>query len=112
MARGGSSKQNVVTDPEDSTILIAEYVGHEIPWTKPEDLRFDKMDMTVDSDRGICSLLSPPAVVTLNGDVRFLSTDATEDQVRALLTAQGGEAVDLDLMPKHHDGRLRPRKTD
>lgn len=103
-------------DGTSNTLLVAEYVGHPIPWTKPEDLLFDRMDLSVDSDKGICSVLTPPAFVSADGLVRFLPTTTSPDKVRALLTAQ---ADDNDKVPsgiKHfpsiHDGRLRPRKDD
>lgn len=100
-----------ISDGAANTILIAEFVGHDIPWTKPEDLMFDEMDMTVDSDKGICSILSPPAFVTADGIVGFLPVNTPRDTVRALLTAQGGETFNLNEIQKVSDGRLRPRKS-
>lgn len=105
-----SRDYEAISDGSSNTLLIAEFVGHEIPWTKPEDLNFNQMDMTVDSDQGICSVLSPPAFVTADGIIRFLPVNTPEHTVRALLTAQGGEAFSLDEFQKIHDGRLRPRK--
>jgi hypothetical protein len=64
-----------VKDGTANTLLIAEYVGHPIPWTKPEDLLFDELDLTVDSEKGICSVLTPPAFATADGMVRFLPKD-------------------------------------
>jgi hypothetical protein len=96
------------TDGTSSTLLVAEFVGRPIPWTKPEDLLFDEMDMTVDSDNGICSVLTPPAFVTAGGFVKFLPAATDQKTVRALLTAQGGELI--GELPKSKDGRLRPRK--
>lgn len=105
-----SSNYDSISDGSSHTLLIAEFVGHDIPWTKPEDLDFDQMDMTVDSDEGICSFLSPPAFATADGVIRFLPIDTPEATVRALLTAQGGEPFDLDELPRTRDGRLRLRK--
>lgn len=99
-----------ISDGSSHTLLIAEFVGHDIPWTKPEDLHFDRMDMQVDSDDGICSILSPPAFATADGIIRFLPVNTSEDTVRALLTAQGGESFDLDELRQARDGRLRPGK--
>jgi hypothetical protein len=95
-----------VTDGRSNTLLIAEFVGHSIPWTKPEDLLFAKMDMTVDS--GICSVLTPPAYVSVDGFVQYLPQNTDKATVRALLTAQGGEPP--GHFPTTSDGRLRPRK--
>jgi hypothetical protein len=97
------------TDGSLNTLLVAEFVGRPIPWTKPEDLLFDEMDMTVDSDNGICSVLTPPAFLDAGGFVHYLPADTDQDTVRAWLTAQGGEPIG-DL-PRSSDGRLRPRKS-
>ena len=97
-----------VTDEVSSTLLIAEHVGRRIPWTKPEDLLFSEMNMEVDSDDGICSLLTPPAFVAVDASLHVLPKDTKEDELRALLTARGGEPG-RDF-PYSHDGRLRPRK--
>jgi hypothetical protein len=97
-----------VTDSRSNTLLIAEFVGHPIPWTKPEDLLFAEMDMTVDSDSGICSVLTPPAYVSVDGLVQHLPQKTDKATVRALLTAQGGEPP--GHFPTTSDGRLRPRK--
>ncbi|MBC8288783.1 MAG: DUF1559 domain-containing protein, partial [Planctomycetes bacterium] len=53
-----------VSDGSSNTLMIAEFVGHPIPWTKPEDLPFYERDFTVHSDQGICSVLTPPAFVS------------------------------------------------
>ena len=99
-----------VKDGTSNTLMVAEYVGHPIPWTKPEDLLFDEIDLRVDSEKGICSVLTPPAFATVDGTVRYLPTDTSAETVGALLTAAGGEDVgDFDF-PSTHDGRLRPRK--
>lgn len=96
------------TDGDPHTLLIAEFVGHSIPWTKPEDLLFSEMDMRVDSDNGISSVLTPPAYLTVDGFVGYLPADMDEDSLRALLTAQGGE--EPTPFVRRFDGRLRPRK--
>jgi hypothetical protein len=104
---------NFVKDGESNTLLVAEYVGHPIPWTKPEDLLFDKMDLAVDSDKGICSVLTPPAFVAADGMVRYLPTTTPPDTVRALLTAQADDNDKFPpgrQFPSIHDGRQRPRK--
>jgi hypothetical protein len=99
-----------ITDGSGKTLLIAEFVGRPIPWTKPEDLMFSEMDMIVDSDNGISSVLSPPAFVTVSGSVEYLPIETTEVSVRALLTARGGDQP--GAFQKSNDGRQRPRKTD
>lgn len=101
-----------VKDGTSNTLMVAEYVGHPIPWTKPEDLLIDEMDLAVDSEKGICSVLTPPAFATVDGVVRFLPIDTSPKSVRALLTASGGEELDGLRFPSTQDGRLRPRKDD
>ncbi len=97
------------TDGTSNTLLIAEFVGRPIPWTKPEDLLFDEIDMTVDSDDGICSVLTPPAFVAADSMVHFLPPETDSETVRAWITAQGGEPI--GQLPTSLDGRLRPRKS-
>lgn len=97
-----------ISDDPSETLLIAEFVGRPIPWTKPEDLLFDEIDLAVDSDEGICSILSPPAYVTADGLVRFLPRGTSKKAVRALLTARGNDQVGTLSQPA--DGRMRPRK--
>ena len=92
--------------------MVAEYVGHVIPWTKPKGLVLDEIDLAVDSEKGICSILTPPAFATVDGFLRFLPTDTSPESVRALLTASGGEELDGFRFPSTQDGRLRPRKDD
>jgi hypothetical protein len=104
--------QEFVSDGTSNTLMVAEYVGHVIPWTKPEDLLLDEIDLAVDSEKGICSILTPPAFATVNGVVRFLPTDTSPESVRALLTASGGEELDGLRFPSTEDGRLRRRKDD
>lgn len=105
-----------VTDGPGNTLLVAEYVGHPIPWSKPEDLLFDEMDMKVDSDKGICSVLTPPAFASADGMVRFLPKATPQEKVRALLTAQADDNEKFPSrrkqFPSTQDGRLRPRKDD
>lgn len=96
------------TDGRSYTLMVAEYVGHPIPWSKPEDLRFDEIDLTVDSDKGICSVLTPPAYLDVGGMIHFLPRDTPPETIRALLTAQGGEDIPMKF-PTSVDGRLRRR---
>ena len=108
--QGAEPRQpDFLTDEPGNTLLIAEFVGHPIPWSKPEDLQFDSMDLTVDSSKGICSVFSPPAFVAADGNVTMLPRSLTAEDVRSLLTAQGGEpGCQLEQVT---DGRSRQLRT-
>jgi hypothetical protein len=78
------------TDGTSNTILIAE-AADAVPWTKPVDLHFDPT--------GPLPSLGGPlhgdfSVVLADGQVRFVRKGGiSQETLRALITANGGEAL-------------------
>jgi hypothetical protein len=90
-----------IPDGTNYTVLIAE-AARAVPWTKPEDLPYGE-------GRPIPALghaLPGKVFVCLaNGKVHVLSKRAKASDWRALITANGGEVVDVsDLVPEKFAG--------
>jgi hypothetical protein len=92
------------TDGPEQTILVVE-APPAVAWTKPVDLEYDPNRSLPALDAGFrkplylgCYQLSMmPAFNACFGDgkVRFLPTNIDEPTLRALITRNGGEAVNL-----------------
>jgi RNA polymerase sigma factor (sigma-70 family) len=76
------------------TILIIE-AGNPVPWTKPEDLPF-AMDEPLPQLGGLFTDVINAAFA--DGSVYHLKHDLDEAALRAAITRNGGEAVDLSLL--------------
>ncbi len=77
-----------ITDGTSNTIAIFEVDdAHAVPWTKPEDLDLDKIDLS-ECFRGPGSYVG-----FFDGSVRFLSRNIDESVLKALVTSSGGEVV-------------------
>lgn len=95
------------TDGAANTILLIEVADPHIPWAKPFDLDL----LTMFSNPGIpkpSSLHRHPEgfyALFADGSVRFLRADLDATRLRALLTINGGETVDLKdcLVAKRKD---------
>ena len=75
---------------------MVEVTGLDIPWSKPVDLKLDKIPIEINpkSGAGISSQHGDGVDVLLaDGSVRFLSSATKPETLRALLTVAGGEAV-------------------
>jgi hypothetical protein len=100
-----------IKDASGQTILLVENLGAGIHWMEPRDLSFSEMDFRINSPSGINSKYEDPAIVMVDGSLRRLKKNLTPETLRALLTIQGGEAIEEDesrgflFLP---DGRLRP----
>jgi prepilin-type processing-associated H-X9-DG protein len=84
-----------ITDGLSQTLMISEST-HTVPWTKPEDVRFDtKLGVLVLSshhgyhNNGFNALFA-------DGSVRFLKSSIDPDVIRALATRNGNEKVSSD----------------
>jgi hypothetical protein len=80
-----------ITDGMSNTILIAEG-ANPVPWTKPDDLPFDP--------RGPLPPLGSPSsrgftVAIADCSTRFIDRSVPESTIRAMITRNGGEVVNL-----------------
>ena len=75
----------------------------------PRDLDYRTMSFEVDNPAGISSKYLSPAVVLVDGSLRRLDEGLSEDVLRALLTANGGERLEQqgEGWRLLSDGRLR-----
>jgi len=80
------------TDDLDNTILVAE-TRRTVPWTKPEDLRFDMTQPLsgLGSHHGYHN--NGFNAVFASGAVRFLKKSTRQNVIGALLTRNGDEVV-------------------
>lgn len=79
-----------VTDGTSNTILIVEG-ANAVPWTKPEDLPYDR-NQPLPKLGGEFPDSFPAAFC--DGSVRFLPRNLPEQQLRAMITRNGGEVVE------------------
>lgn len=80
-----------ITDGTSNTILVVE-AKRDIPWTKPEDIPFDK-DQPLPKMGGLTRAATPTAFA--DGSVRLISNDVDENVLKALITHAGGEVVQI-----------------
>jgi prepilin-type processing-associated H-X9-DG protein len=82
-----------ITDGAASTILVVEAPHANIPWTEPRDLDFAELSMAINS--GATSPHSDHSngvnVLLGDGSVRFIQSTISPQDLRALLTKDGGE---------------------
>jgi prepilin-type processing-associated H-X9-DG protein len=89
-------KPDEIADGLSNTIAVVEVSGLNIPWTKPEDLQFDKIPYAIDPAdvKGISSRHGAGAnFLMADGSVRFLQKSIDANLLRALLTVADGESV-------------------
>lgn len=101
-----------IKDPHSRTIRFAEYNGTPIHWMSPVDLQFSSMSFKLGDPAGIDSQYLEPAVAMVDGAARRLeSKEISEQQLRALCTANGNDASPEDKhLQKMEDARLRELK--
>jgi WD40 repeat protein len=82
-----------ITDGKANTILVLEH-SDAVPWTKPDELTLD--DGTDAAIPKLVGSVEPNGLYIsfADGSVRFIDTSTlTPQQVRALITRDGGEAI-------------------
>jgi hypothetical protein len=89
-------KINAILDGTSNTLMIVE-AKREIPWTKPEDIPYDK-------DKPLPKLGGRYAegfvAAFCDGSVRFISQNIDQTVLRALITRDGNEVIgDLNPQP-------------
>ncbi len=82
------------------TIGFVEITGSDIHWMEPRDLRFDQLSFRI-NDRSaqgarIGSPYSNVRIAFMDGSIRTIMDDMPAATLRALLTANGGEAISAD----------------
>jgi RNA polymerase sigma factor (sigma-70 family) len=82
------------TDGTSNTILVVE-AATPVPWTKPEDLPF-VADQALPKFGGVFD--GDFHALFADGRVHLISRRADEDQLRAAITAAGGEPVDFNKL--------------
>jgi type II secretory pathway pseudopilin PulG len=86
-----------IRDGTATTIAFGEVAESEIRWAEPRDLRFDGMDFRVNGPRkrdGFGSPYGGTRVLMIDGSVKTLLEPTTPALLRALVTANGGEAIE------------------
>ena len=101
---GESLRLADITDDPAETILLVEVADSDVIWCEPRDLHISQMSPTINGDagQGISSQHSTWAhVVTADGSVQSLSSGATPEVLRALLTPNGGETIEPRLWDRY-----------
>lgn len=85
-----------IGDGLEATLLVVEVPDGQFRWMEPRDLEFDRMSDRINdgSGRGLGSRLGGARVVSVDGMVRTLPDDFDPSRLRAMLTANGGEAIE------------------
>jgi hypothetical protein len=83
-----------ITDGTSKTIAIVE-AKRSIPWTKPEDIKFDP-DEPLPELGGFFE--GGYNTAFFDGSVHFIPEDVDEETLRGLLSSRGGEILDLDQL--------------
>jgi hypothetical protein len=76
--------------------MIVEVANSGIKWSEPRDLKADEISFRINdgSARGISSHhVNGACVLMCDGSVHFLSSGTAAEQIKAMTTIAGGEAV-------------------
>ena len=94
-----SRKISEITDGLSNTIMIVEVADSGVNWAEPKDLQFDQIDFKINGQKkpgigshhpnGCCH------VAICDGSVRYMPNSTAPEKIKALLTIDGGEKVDL-----------------
>ncbi len=79
-------------DRSHESLLVVEVPDGQFLWMEPKDLEFDTMSFRINdrSGRGLGSRLGGARVVSAGGTVRTLPDDFNPEELKAMLTANGG----------------------
>lgn len=89
------------TDGLSNTILTVEVKNSGIHWTEPRDLDIRKMIMQINSsnDNGVSAPWKKGAQVGMaDGSVKFLPRDLLDSTLRAMITRNGREQVQIPVV--------------
>ena len=97
-------KRSEIKDGLENTILVVESITCCPDWTEPRDLEFDSMSFAINAKNtpSISSYHPRGTLVDFaDGEVYHISNNATETEVRAMLTIAGNEGIDRqDLLSR------------
>jgi prepilin-type processing-associated H-X9-DG protein len=94
----------IQADGAANTVMIVEAHGTGIHWMEPRDIDFSTMSMTVNPLKGVGISSRHPYgsgrgiganVVFADGHTQWLENDTPPEAVRAMLTIDGGEKVEV-----------------
>jgi prepilin-type processing-associated H-X9-DG protein len=94
-----SRKVSEITDGTSKTIMLVEVADSGVRWAEPKDLSFNDLEFKINNvDRpGIGSHHSGGANAAFcDGDVRLLDAATPPEQLKAMLTIDGGEKIPKD----------------
>jgi hypothetical protein len=103
-------KWSEIKDGPGNTILLVENDGLDVHWMEPRDMTFNDMSFELQQPNGVSSPYRVPGVAMADGSVRSLNPDLTPDELRAMLTVNGGEHLtdaESARAPVIDDGRNR-----
>jgi hypothetical protein len=92
------SLDEIIDGPQD-TILLVEVADSGILWTEPRDLFFEQLQLDEAAPINNRPSSHHPAVFLVavaNGSARPISKLAPPEKIKAVLTINGGEPIDLD----------------
>lgn len=93
-----------IVDGTSNTFLAVEACGLQILWSKPQDVRLEKIPMVMnapgqklgESDGALSSFHTGGVQVLMaDGAVRFVSEETDKEVLKALSTANGDEQIDV-----------------
>jgi prepilin-type processing-associated H-X9-DG protein len=96
-----SAKMSDFGDGISKTILVVEVADSGIHWMEPRDLHVVQMAPGINPKAGQGISSKHPGVVNVlfgDGSVRSLPVETLPETIRALLTRNGGEKLDLDKL--------------
>jgi Protein of unknown function (DUF1559) len=104
---GRKMTNNDLGDGSQNTLIVVEVPDGLFRWMEPKDLEFDRMSFKINdgSKQGLGSRLGGARVVTASGTVRTLPDNFDANMLKAMLTANGGETIDLSRFSENAAGR-------
>lgn len=94
---GGYRRRREITDPLECTLIAAETIPTTIHWHESKDFDVGTMSFVI-NDRDSLSVSSShkrgPVVLFADGEVYRLSPTVDAETLRAMITINGGEALD------------------
>jgi len=94
-----ATKLDDLTDGATNTLMVVEIANSGIHWMEPRDLDFSQLPMQINPPKGKGISSDHPNVALgafADGHTQAMSSNTPPKIIRALLTAQGGEAIGDD----------------